>query len=201
MAPLKHNLAQWLDQLTGKTCHHPKVLQTGEYCGDCGHKIVIDWLFVRCAHCNTKRPPARKPGTHNYKAEAVKPLHKFCKHCGTAEFITVKKSHIDAFELLFAVPAKHIDPQVPDARPVSLPSAQTRNPEHDHFISYADAVLAMSAMAGDTVPKPVTTTKPLNPSGQPFVTKPRPASNPFTWQPGRQVARNNAPPTNNPTTL
>jgi hypothetical protein len=190
MPLLPDALTQWLTKWRINGCDHRLVMQNGAFCPDCGHKIQMEWAFVRCASCNAKRPPQRQPGVHNYKAEAIKPLQKHCKHCGCAEVTVVKKPRIDAFELLFALPLKQIDTSVKPLSPQLTTHTQPTN--SDQFISQQ---LAPAANQLDTASSDTKFAGMQRPSFA-FSSKPQLKNSPYLWQPNRQLLKNS--PDSNP---
>lgn len=80
-------------------CNHARVdITKGTcYCPDCGYKVKVTWNLLSCRRCNARRLP---------KASVfgpVQPKELFCKHCGYDQVQLIKKDHIEAYELPFAV--------------------------------------------------------------------------------------------------
>jgi hypothetical protein len=192
MSLLPDTVTQWLAKWRINGCDHKLVMQNGAFCPDCGHKILMEWAFVRCASCNVKRPPQRQLGVHNYKAEAIKPLQKHCKHCGSAEFNVVKKPAIDAFELLFALPLKVIDPS---AKPIAPQLSQSAPSTSDQFISQqlAPAANQLGGVSTDKINASASASGSAAAQQKPtfaFSSKPQMKNSPYLWQPNRQMLKN-----------
>lgn len=116
--------------LVEQDCEHQRVHfgQSAPFCPDCGYKIKLLWVMVKCRHCDSKRIPRRMPDGK------ITPLHKYCRHCGASAFRLVKRESIDAYELLYGLSIKEIDyseerrqPQFtprPGPQPKATPQAQ-----------------------------------------------------------------------------
>lgn len=113
-------------------CYHSRVnlAQTPCYCPDCGYQVRIEWLFAHCRGCNARRLLKQT------LAKGVRPLHQYCRHCGQEGFRIVKKTRIEAYELMYALSVKStVYGSGPDAdsievaanlfRRVSFPEATT----------------------------------------------------------------------------
>lgn len=80
-------------------CEHRRVnlMEAPTYCQDCGYMVRIEWLMVQCRRCQSKRVPCK-----TFLGQ-IKPLQPYCRHCGYDGFRIVKKEHIDAYELMYAL--------------------------------------------------------------------------------------------------
>lgn len=87
--------------LNHNNCKHQKVTpySTGCFCPDCGKKIKISWVMVRCKCCSTKRH-ARVIFNN------IKPREKYCIKCGSSEFYMERKDFIEYYELEYSVISK-----------------------------------------------------------------------------------------------
>jgi hypothetical protein len=172
VASFKDKLTDWMAQRRAKECDHRNVSHSGQFCPDCGHKVCVEWAFIRCAQCNVKRPPFRQPGVHNYKAEVAKPMQKFCKNCGVVEFTVLKKQKIDAYELLFALPVKQIDPDT-ERKPLTATAGSTTG---DAFIP---APIQVQPETADMLPSGL---------AHSYNSRAHLKTSPYNWQPNRQVS-------------
>ncbi len=88
--------------VTGLPCEHR---QTGNscFCPDCGCRVKTAWQLLECQQCRARRVPQKSWWG------LVQPLEPYCRHCGTNAVKVVYKAHIEAFELLYALPIKVLD--------------------------------------------------------------------------------------------
>lgn len=84
-----------------KKCSHRKLtpLTFGDFCPDCGKKIEISWMILRCKCCNSKRKARVIFNT-------IRPEDKFCSKCGDSECEIERKQTLEFFDVEFAVISK-----------------------------------------------------------------------------------------------
>lgn len=86
-------------------CVHLRVnfYETPIFCQDCGYLVKIQWWFVCCRRCHTKRIPRRTLWGD------IRPIEPYCRRCGYEGFQLIQKSRIEAYELPYALCSKSID--------------------------------------------------------------------------------------------
>jgi len=111
------------------TCDHTQAtLHSGKgFCRDCGQKVKLVWVQLRCQGCQSKRLITKTP------LGSIEPVHRYCQHCGTAAVRTVKKADIAAHELIYSLGLKEID--YTDASPQKtafhdIPRVHQFKPQH-----------------------------------------------------------------------
>ena len=85
-------------------CRHNAINQFQEstYCPDCGEKVKINWITIKCKKCKN----LRMPQLNGYGD--VWPQKKYCANCGSAEWYSIKKESLSLNETFFSVPVKDI---------------------------------------------------------------------------------------------
>lgn len=80
-------------------CIHPRVnlIHGPCHCPDCGYKVKIMWNMLLCRGCDTRLVSQKS------MLGEVKPLHTYCRHCGGDRYKLIKKSTIEAYELIYAI--------------------------------------------------------------------------------------------------
>src|SRR5690242_10790418 len=107
-------VAAFYSALFNSDCDHPLVAPPGAapdgssrpyktFCPDCGYKIRALWSLCRCRTCGAKRQP--KQGMDG----RVRPLYRYCQHCGQTDFQLIKRDRIHAYEMPYAILTKEID--------------------------------------------------------------------------------------------
>lgn len=107
-------LAAFYSALFYSECEHLRVappsmtptgskLSTSAFCPDCGYKIRALWSLCRCRTCGGKRQP--KKGMDG----KIRPLYRYCQHCGQTDFQLIKRDRIHVHELPYALLTKEID--------------------------------------------------------------------------------------------
>lgn len=86
--------------LLQKNCQHIRC-SGSDFCQDCGEYVQLQWVQLRCRGCNTKRLPQKIN-------EVIKPVHRYCKHCGCHGFRQIAKTNIEPFELIYSVGIKKV---------------------------------------------------------------------------------------------
>jgi len=71
----------------------------GDFCPDCGKRIEITWLLLRCSCCNSKRKSRVAFNT-------ITPLNKFCVKCGETDCYIEKKENPEFFDIEYAIVSK-----------------------------------------------------------------------------------------------
>jgi ribosomal protein S27AE len=146
LTQLKSAVTGMLDRLKHRDCEHSRVNHSDTFCPDCGQKVLITWQFVRCKHCNARRLPRK------LMDGKVKPIEKFCRRCGEAEFVTGEKAAVEVFEIVYCVAKK----QVVKAHP-PLPSQVTQAGHESDLVSVPNSTRRLDIMErGDTLPPPQT---------------------------------------------
>jgi hypothetical protein len=91
------------------------------FCPECGYCVKLEWVFLHCRNCNAKRLP--RPTL----LAGIKPAQPFCRHCGHENYKIVRKDHIDAYELPYAVSVKStVYAENPFARPLAAEKTHVR---------------------------------------------------------------------------
>lgn len=82
----------------GKKCLHKKMvpLSAGSFCPDCGKKIEISWLILRCKCCKSRRKA-------KVIFNSVVPDDKYCIKCGEEVCFLERRETLDFFEFDFAI--------------------------------------------------------------------------------------------------
>lgn len=85
-------------------CRHNSInqFQKSTYCPDCGEKVRINWITIKCQKCRS----LRMPQTNGYGD--VWPQKKHCASCGSPEWYSIRKESLALNETFFAVPVKDI---------------------------------------------------------------------------------------------
>ena len=113
-------IAAFYTALVHQDCEHPRVAAPGchgkpaqglgseptapsTYCGDCGYKVRALWSICRCRTCGGKRQPKRGMDGR------IRPLYRYCQHCGQTDFQLIKKDRINVHEMPYALLTKEID--------------------------------------------------------------------------------------------
>ena len=101
-----------------QACPHIHVQKTdsGLFCKDCRHKVLIVWTQIICSSCGSKRIPKKESyGT-------PKPMVKYCKYCGSRNFKLVNQESVNVHEARYSVARKEIDtnPNEPDTHKQTL---------------------------------------------------------------------------------
>lgn len=104
-------LAAFYQTLFGGECEHKRVQPApglgnrSGYCPDCGYKILLLWTLCRCRTCGSKRHPARGMDGRG----RIRPLYRYCQHCGQADYQIIKREKINMHEMPYAILTKEID--------------------------------------------------------------------------------------------
>ncbi|HEY9745741.1 MAG TPA: hypothetical protein V6C99_05945 [Oculatellaceae cyanobacterium] len=102
-------LAAFYQTLLGGECEHPRVqavpgqASTAGYCPDCGYKVLLMWTLCRCRTCGSKRHPSRGMDGK------VRPLYRYCQHCGQMDYQIIKRNKINIHEMPYAILTKEVD--------------------------------------------------------------------------------------------
>ena len=118
--------------LTHDECDHPHVAPSGTsssgtrkssaaFCTQCGYKIMALWSLCRCRTCGGKRQPRRGMDGK------IRPLYRYCQHCGQTDFQLIKRERIHAHELPYAILTKEID-YTEERRTTPQQAARSDNP-------------------------------------------------------------------------
>jgi len=85
-------------------CKHPHVNQfnSGNYCPDCGQKIQISYITIRCQQCKTLRMP--KVTCQN----EIIPLDKYCTNCNSEKWFSKRSEKINFSEHMYAMFLKEV---------------------------------------------------------------------------------------------
>lgn len=91
-------------KLFGGKCSHNSVNQyeKGSYCPDCGNKIKLSWIILRCQQCKALRMSKVNPNGD------ITPLKEYCSDCGNQSWFSRKKDTLDVFESFYAIAVKEI---------------------------------------------------------------------------------------------
>ncbi|MBP7211362.1 hypothetical protein KBA27_00850 [bacterium] len=91
-------------------CTHEKIPPEVEcgYCPDCGEFVENQWFITRCKCCGIKVKATIKNGK-------IVPEKKYCRNCGSEQYVVERLSKITSFDLYFAVLIR----EVVNQRPVS----------------------------------------------------------------------------------
>lgn len=122
-----------------------KPLAGGSICPECGYQVQIIWHLIRCRSCGSKRHTKRTPDN------AVRPLYKYCQHCGGTDYQLVKREHIQVYEVPYAVCSKEVNylepvPEYVSGRP-RYPAA------HNPFERRTRPVVAQAIVEGVVLKK------------------------------------------------
>lgn len=89
---------KYLTSKEKQKCKHLKVnpfKEIDNYCPDCGKQVAVEWFFIRCSDCSTKRE-----GYHMFSQFI--PKAEFCKRCGSNHYRIETREEVNFFELSFA---------------------------------------------------------------------------------------------------
>ncbi len=84
--------------LPRKECDHKRVnpfMAFNNYCPDCGREIIVEWCFVCCSDCGSRRS-----GYFIY--DRFYPVEKYCRQCGNKHFEIEIKNRLEIYETNFA---------------------------------------------------------------------------------------------------
>ena len=83
-------------------CRHKSVNQykKGDFCPDCGMKIKLGWITLRCSMCKS----LLLPQIDNF--DNIFPLHKFCPDCGSDKWYSCCKNNLETSESLYSIVIK-----------------------------------------------------------------------------------------------
>lgn len=86
-------------------CPHGRIHREKDkaFCPDCGYKVQTVWTLLKCHGCGSKRIPKRS------LSGDLEPLYRHCQYCGAAGFYVVKRDHIGAHEVPYAVSVTEVD--------------------------------------------------------------------------------------------
>ncbi len=119
LASVKKAVNAFFQNLITPSCEHRRANLSARFCPDCGYKVKLVWVMIKCRSCQARRVPDK-----SVVLGAVRPLEKFCRHCGSTDYQIVKKDRIDAYELMYCVSLKEID-YTEEAPPNAEPVRQT----------------------------------------------------------------------------
>jgi hypothetical protein len=97
-------------------CEHRSVnpfLIKGNYCPDCGIEVFIEWCFLKCADCQSRR-------SGYYLSNIFFPVERHCRHCGNTDFQVETKYHLDVYDQNF------VTYRVKEKSPLAERKSQTR---------------------------------------------------------------------------
>ncbi|MDD3014221.1 MAG: hypothetical protein PHC34_11010 [Candidatus Gastranaerophilales bacterium] len=85
-------------------CKHPHINQfnSGNHCPDCGQKIKISWITIRCQQCKV----LRMPKSNNYYE--IVPLDKYCTNCGSERWFSNHSEKLDVSEYMYGISLKEV---------------------------------------------------------------------------------------------
>ena len=102
-------LIAFYQTLFGGDCDHKRVqaapgqANRSGYCPDCGYKILLLWTLCRCRTCGSKRHPSKGMDGR------IRPLYRYCQHCGQSDYQIIKREKINVHEMPYAILCKEID--------------------------------------------------------------------------------------------
>lgn len=114
--PLVKALYAFYRQLFETECTHRlvKPIPGGSICPECGYRIQIMWHLLRCRCCGSKRHTKMMPD------KSIRPLFKYCQHCGGTDVQLIKRGQIHVYEVPYAVCSKEVDYTEPIAHNVQF---------------------------------------------------------------------------------
>ncbi|MEB3288184.1 MAG: hypothetical protein VKJ04_11870 [Vampirovibrionales bacterium] len=88
-----------------RPCPHTHLTSSsqGGICPDCGYRVKNVWHLLRCRHCGTRRQAKL---TFDLR---IRPLRKYCAHCGANDYQLIKRHKIHVYEMNYALCLKEID--------------------------------------------------------------------------------------------
>lgn len=99
-------LAAFYQMLWRAECEHRRMPGQGDksgYCPDCGYKVVLLWTLCRCRTCGSKRYPTQGLDGR------IRPLYRYCQHCGQPDYQIIKRQKIHGHEMPYAILSREID--------------------------------------------------------------------------------------------
>lgn len=86
-----------------KSCTHDKITPNmiAGYCPDCGKYIENHWYISRCGCCGVKQKSV-------FKKQRIVNEAKFCRNCGSNEFLLEELNCLDISNLNYAVLKKQV---------------------------------------------------------------------------------------------
>ncbi len=89
----------FIAKILRKKCKHKSVNEFNpvRYCPDCGKRIELEQIFVKCKKCNGFLVPKLN------KVGDVLPLKKFCPNCGGAGWYSFKSAKLNSFLNLYSI--------------------------------------------------------------------------------------------------
>ncbi len=95
-------LNYFLTKILRKKCRHASVNEFNpiRYCTDCGKRVELQQIFVKCKKCNSFLTPKLD------KAGDVVPLKKFCPNCGGAGWYSMKAAKLNSYLSLYSILVK-----------------------------------------------------------------------------------------------
>lgn len=85
-------------------CNHHKVDQfnSKSHCPDCGQKIKISWIILRCGNCKTPRMPLVD------KKGKISPKEKYCSVCGADMWFLSRTESLKFTEYKYGIIRKNV---------------------------------------------------------------------------------------------
>jgi len=85
-------------------CKHPHINQfnSGNHCPDCGQKINICWITIKCQQCKNLRMP--KITADN----KIVPLETYCTNCGSEKWFSNRTDKLNFSEYMYGIVLKEI---------------------------------------------------------------------------------------------
>ncbi len=90
-------------------CNHSSVKNDRcNYCPDCGSKIIIKWVNIKCKQCGHFRKPKKQSFLN------LKPIRKFCSYCGSDKWGYQYYYDSNIPDKLRTISVKKIVTEIPD---------------------------------------------------------------------------------------
>jgi hypothetical protein len=85
-------------------CRHPHINQfnSGNFCPDCGQKIKVNWITIKCQQCRSLR--LLKLTNHN----EIIPLDRYCTNCGSEKWFSTRTEKLNISEYMYGVLLKEV---------------------------------------------------------------------------------------------
>lgn len=85
-------------------CKHKKInnFNNGNHCPDCGNKIKISWITIRCQSCKAIRKVKIK------NINEIVPLNKYCINCGSKKWFSICSDEINFSDRGYGIAIKEI---------------------------------------------------------------------------------------------
>lgn len=70
-----------IEKFLGMECTHNSVKRDGQkFCPDCGKKVTVKHVCIKCMECGHLRNPVKSDG------QTIKPEKKYCSFCGSSQW-------------------------------------------------------------------------------------------------------------------